>query len=165
MPEENLKSKTITSMLWTATQRFGVLILSFVTNIVLAWFLSPEDFGAVGMLSIFITLAETITDSGLGAALIQKKDTTDIDYSTVFWANLGISILIYILLFTTAPLIAKFYHLEILTKVLRIKAILIVLQGLRLIHTTILQKQLNFKKISIIYLTASIISTISSSVL
>ena len=165
MPEENLKSKTISSMLWTATQRFGVLILSFVSNLILAWYLSAEDFGVVGMISIFISLAETFTDSGLGAALIQKKDTTDIDYSTVFWTNLAFSVFLYVVLFFCAPLIAKFYKMDILVKILRIKAIIIILQGLRLIQTTILQKQLNFKKISIIYLIASIISTVASIVL
>lgn len=165
MPEENLKSKTIVSMLWTGTQRFGVLILSFVTNLVLAWYLDPEDFGTVGMISIFITLAENLTDSGLGAALIQKKDATDIDFSTVFWANLFISILIYVVLFFASPLIARFYKIDVLTKVLRIKAILIILQAFRIIHTTILQKQLSFKKISIIYLIAALVSTITSIVL
>ena len=59
MHEENLKTKTITSMIWSATQRFGVLILSFVTNLILAWYLSPNDFGAIGMLTIFISLSET----------------------------------------------------------------------------------------------------------
>ena len=165
MEEDNLKTKTISSMLWTATQRFGVLILSFVSNLVLAHFLTADDYGVVGMISIFISLAETITDSGLGQALIQKKDTTDIDYSTVFWSNLILSVALYVVLFFSAPLIARFYNMEILTKILRIKAIIIILQGLRLIQTTILQKQLNFKKISIIYLTASLFSTIVSIVL
>lgn len=165
MAEENLKTKTITSMLWTATQRFGTLILAFVSNLVLAHYLSPDDFGVVGMLSIFISLAETITDSGLGQALIQKKNTTDTDYSTVFWSNLILSSILYIILFFSAPFIARFYHMDILTKILRIKAVIIILQGLRLIQTTLLQKQLNFKKISIIYLTASSISTVISIIL
>lgn len=165
MADENLKTKTITSMLWTATQRFGVLILSFVANLILAHYLSADDYGVVGMISIFITLAETITDSGLGQALIQKKDTTDDDYSTVFWSNLILSVFLYIILFFSAPFIAKFYNMEILTKILRIKAIIIILQGLRLIQTTILQKQLNFKKISIVYLTASLFSTVISIIL
>lgn len=158
--QQNLKSKTISSMLWSATQRFGVLILSFITNLVLAWYLSPEDFGVIGMLAIFITLSETFIDSGLGAALIQKKEPTELDYSTVFWSNLFISITLYIILFFTAPLISKFYNMDILTPVLRIKAIVLIIQGFRLIQTTRLQKQLNFKKISIIYLIASFISTV-----
>ena len=105
---QNLKSKTISSMLWSATQRFGVLILSFVSNLVLAWYLSAEDFGVIGMLTIFISLSETFIDSGLGAALIQKKEPTELDYSTVFWTNLIISIVLYIILFFSAPLISKF---------------------------------------------------------
>ena len=127
MPEENLKTKTITSMIWTSIQRFGVLILSFVTNLILARILSAEDFGIVGMISIFIFLAEAFTDSGLGEALINKKDCTDLDYSTVFWSNLALSVIIYLILFVTAPLIAKFYKMEVLTKLLRIKAIISVL--------------------------------------
>lgn len=159
MSEENLKNKTISSMLWTATQRFGVLILGFVSNLILAHYLSANDYGVVGMISIFISLAETITDSGLGQALILKKNTDDTDYSTVFWTNLVFSVFLYLILFFTAPFIARFYNMEILVKILRIKAIIIILQGLRLIQSTILQKELDFKKISIIYLTSSLIST------
>ncbi len=160
--QENLKSKTISSMIWSAMQRFGVLFLSFVSNLILAWYLSAEDFGAIGMLTIFISLSETFIDSGFGAALIQKSEPTELDYSTVFWTNLSISIIIYIILFFCAPFISNFYNLEILTPLLRVKAIVIIIQGFRLIQTTRLQKQLNFKRISIIYLTASFISTVVS---
>ena len=93
MPEENLKTKTIASMTWSATQRFGVLILSFISNLVLAWYLDAEDFGAIGMLTVFITLSETFIDSGLGAALIQKNNPSELDYSTVFWTNIFISVI------------------------------------------------------------------------
>lgn len=149
-------------MLWSACQRFGVLILSFISNLVLARYLTPEDFGAIGMLTIFISLSETFIDSGLGSALIQKKDTTEIDYSTVFWTNLIISIFLYVVLFLFAPLIARFYNMELLTSLLRVKAIVLIIQGFRLIQTTRLQKSLNFKKISLVYLSASLISTIAA---
>lgn len=162
MKEESLKNKTISSMIWTATQRFGVLLLAFITNLVLAWYLTPDDIGAVGLLSVFISLSETLIDSGFGAALVQKKDPTEEDYSTVFWSNLLISIFLYIVLYFTAPLISKFYKLDILTPILRIKAIVLIIQGFRIIQTTRLQKQLNFKKISIIYLISSTIATIIS---
>ena len=158
--QETLKSKTISSMIWSAMQRFGVLFLSFISNLILAWYLTAEDFGAIGMLTIFISLSETFIDSGFGAALIQKTEPSELDYSTVFWTNLSISIIIYIILFFCAPLISKFYNLEILTPLLRVKAIVIIIQGFRLIQTTRLQKQLNFKRISIIYLIASFISTV-----
>ena len=160
MAEQNLKNKTISSMVWTATQKFGVLILSFISNLVLAWYLSAEDFGAIGMLSVFITLSETFIDSGLGAALIQKDNPSELDYSTVFWTNLFISILLYIILFFCAPLISAFYKMGILVPILRVKAIVLIIQGFRIIQTTRLQKNLSFKKISIVYLIASAISTI-----
>lgn len=159
MASDNLKTKTIKSMLWSAFQRFGVLILSFITNIVLARYLSPSDFGAIGMLTVFISLSETFIDSGLGAALIQKTNPTDMDYSTVFWVNLIISTFLYIVLFFTAPLISIFYKMDILTPLLRVKAIVLIIQGFRLIQTTRLQKELKFKKISLVYLSASFIST------
>lgn len=159
MAEENLKTKTISSMLWSAVQRFGVLFLSFISNLILARFLTPEDYGAIGMLTLFISLGETFVDSGFGAALIQKTDPTEEDYSTVFWTNLLLSILIYFILYFSAPLISRFYNMEILTQILRVKAICLIIQAFRIIQTTRLQKKLNFKKISIVYLTASAIST------
>lgn len=157
--EGNLKTKTITSMIWSAIQRFGVIFLSFISNLILSRFLSPDDFGAIGMLFVFIALGETIIDSGLGAALIQKDNPTELDYSTVFWTNLSLSVVLYIILYFLAPYISFFYKMDILTPVLRVKAICLIIQGFRIIQTTRLQKQLNFKKISIIYLTASFIST------
>ena len=84
MNDENLKKKTISSLIWSACQRFGTLILAFVGNLILARFLTPEDYGVVGMLTIFISLSEVFIDSGLGAALIQKDNPSEIDYSTVF---------------------------------------------------------------------------------
>ena len=162
MAEESLKRKTITSLVWTATQRFGILFLGFVSNLILVRFLTPEDFGVVGMISIFISLSETFIDSGLGAALIQKKDPTETDYSTVFWANLGISIFFYILIFLCAPLVSRFYNMEILTQILRIKGTILIIQGFRIIQTTRLQKNLNFKNLSLIYLISTFTATIIS---
>ena len=85
MSDSKLKEKTISSLIWSACQRFGTIVLAFVGNLVLARFLTPEDFGLLGMLTIFISLSEVFIDSGLGAALIQKENPTEVDYSTVFW--------------------------------------------------------------------------------
>lgn len=165
MIEEDLKKKTISSLIWSACQRFGTLILAFVGNLVLARFLTPEDFGLVGMLTIFISLSETFIDSGLGAALIQKDEPSDVDYSTVFWTNISVSVFFYIILFFSAPLIAKFYDMQILEKILRIKGIVLIIQALRIIQTTKFRKNLNFKSLSIIYFISSLVSTIVSIVL
>lgn len=86
------KSRVFTGVIWSSIQRFGTMIISFVSNIVLARLLLPSDFGIIGMLVLFIAIANIFVDSGLGSALIQKKEPSHKDYSTVFWANLAISL-------------------------------------------------------------------------
>jgi O-antigen/teichoic acid export membrane protein len=165
MNDENLKKKTISSLIWSACQRFGTLILAFVGNLILARFLTPEDYGVVGMLTIFISLSEAFIDSGLGAALIQKDNPSEVDYSTVFWTNIVVSVFFYTVLFFAAPLIANFYGMEILKNILRIKGIVLIIQAFRIIQTTKLQKELNFKTLSIVFFICSLISTITSIIL
>ena len=158
MAEETLKKKTVKSMGWTAVQKFGTLALTFITNLVLARFLAPDDFGIYGMLTVFIAVGEVFIDSGLGSALIQKTNPTDEDYSTVFWANLGVSLVLFVILFACAPLISNFYGMNILTNILRVMAGMLIIQAFRLIQTTRLQKELKFKKMTLIYLIAGFIS-------
>ena len=85
--------------LWALLQRFGTTLISFSTNIVLARLLMPEDFGSIGMLLIFIAVANTFVDGGFGAALIQRSSITQQDKSTVFFSNLGLSFFLYLFLF------------------------------------------------------------------
>ena len=94
----SLGQKTITGMLWSSVQRFGTILISFMSNIILARLLTPDDYGCIGMLMIFLALASTFIDGGLGSALIQKKEPTEEDYSTIFYWNLIISIILYIFL-------------------------------------------------------------------
>ena len=91
MNNRELKQKTISSMIWNTIQRFGTMVISFVSNIVLARLLMPEDFGSIGMLTIFISFSEVFIDGGFGSALIQKKNPTQDDYSTIFYWNLIVS--------------------------------------------------------------------------
>lgn len=156
--KSDLKNKTIKSMIWSAFQRFGTLILSFLTNLVLARFLSPDDFACIGLLTVFINLCETLIDSGLSTSLIQKDNPSDTDYSTVFWINLFLSFLLYYIIFLCAPIISRFYNIKILSQILRIKSIIIIIEALRLVQFAYLKKTLNFKKISKIYLLSSLIS-------
>lgn len=153
-----LKQQTISGMLWSAIQRFGTMIISFVSNIVLARLLSPDDYGCIGLLTIFIGLAETFVNGGFGAALIQKKEPTKEDYSTVFYWNIIVSILLYILLFFVAPYIAQFYKIPLLASILRVQGIILIIHALSIVQLNILRKQLKFKKLSIIQILASIIS-------
>jgi len=165
MAEENLKKKTVSSLVWSACQRFGTLFLAFVGNLILARFLTPNDYGLIGMLTVFISLSETFIDSGLGSALIQKNNPTEEDYSTVFWTNITVSIFCYTILFFLAPWVAKFFGIELLEKILKIKGLVLIIQAFRIIQTTKFQKELNFKNLSIVYFVCSLISTITSIVL
>lgn len=162
MKQNSLKNKTISSILWTACEKFGTLFLSFFGNLILARFLTPNDYGLVGMLTIFISVAELFVDSGFGSALIQKDDVTEIDYSTVFWINICISLFCYFLLYIFAPIIENFYGMDLLKEILRIKGLVLFIQAFRIVQTTKLRKALDFKTLSIIYFICSLISTVIS---
>lgn len=143
------QSKVFNGVIWASVQRFGTLGISFISNMILARLLTPDDFGTIGMLMFFIALAQTFVDSGFGAALIQKKDATNDDVNTVFFINMGMSVLVYIVLFFAAPSIAAFYGIEILCPLLRVQSLVVLIQGFSLIQTVQLQKRLDFKRISI----------------
>lgn len=158
MAQGSLKSKTISGVFWSAFQKFGAMAISFVANIVLARLLSPDDFGCIGMLAIFITLSATFIDGGFGSALIQKKEPTEEDYSTIFYWNMLLSILLYGLLYFTAPHIAHFYNIPLLSAVLRVEGLVLIINALSLIQNNRLRKQLQFKKLAIIDISSAILS-------
>lgn len=145
---QDLKQKTISSMIWNAIQRFGTMAISFIGNMVLARILSPDDFGCVGMLAIFISLAETFIDGGFGSALIQKKNPTQEDYSTIFFWNLFVAVLLFIGLYFSSPLVANFYHMPILSDILKATSLILVINSFAVIQTNILTKNLEFKLIA-----------------
>ena len=105
----SLKQKTISGVIWSSLQRFGTMGISFISNIVLARLLTPDDYGCIGMLMIFIALSSTFIDGGFGSALIQKKRPTSEDYSTIFFWNIFLSLVLYGILYICSPLIANFY--------------------------------------------------------
>ena len=92
---KDLKKKTVSGVIWTGMQKFGSTLLTFISTIVLARLLTPEDYGYIGMLTIFLAISLTFIDGGFGSALIQKKRPTHEDYSTIFYWNLGLSIFLY----------------------------------------------------------------------
>ena len=142
------QSRVLTGVIWASFQRVGTMIISFVTNIVLARLLLPDDFGTIGMLLLFLAIANTFVDSGFGSALIQKKEANQRDYSTVFFINLGISLFVYCILFLVAPWVARFYDVKLLCPLLRVQGLVLILNAFCIIQTTILRKKLDFKKLS-----------------
>jgi O-antigen/teichoic acid export membrane protein len=114
------------------------MILSFIANLVLANLLTPNDFGCIGLLAIFIALSQTFIDGGFGAALIQKNQPTQDDFSTIFFWNIGLSIIIYSIIYLCAPLVAGFYEMPILTNLLRVQAIILIINAFVRIISSIL---------------------------
>jgi O-antigen/teichoic acid export membrane protein len=135
-------------MLWVAVEKFSVQAGQLVIGIVLARLLVPEDYGLIGMLSIFLAISQSFVDSGMGSGLIQKKDRTDVDFSTVFVFNFLVSAAFYMGLFFAAPLIANFYNeprLVLLTKVITLT---IIINSLAIVQRTRLIIDINFKTIA-----------------
>lgn len=157
---QGIKQKTITGMIWSSIQKFGTLGISFITNLILARLLMPEDFGVIGMLMVFLSLSDTLINGGFASALIQKKNPTQSDYSTVFYWNLVASILLYIVLFLTAPMIAKFYSMPLLQDVLRVQGLVLFLNAFNIIQNNQLIKNLNFRKLARVNIIAVIVGAI-----
>lgn len=160
MSSTTLKQKTFTGVVWSSIQRFGTMAITFASNIVLARLLSPDDYGCIGMLMIFISLSNTIIDGGFGSALIQKKEPTNEDYSTIFYWNIFLSIVLYAVLFLFAPMIARFYRIPLLSSVLRVQGIVLILNAFIIIQQNQSRKQLQFKKLAIIHVASAILALI-----
>lgn len=117
---ESLKQKTAKGVLWSSIEQFSVQIIQFVLGLIMARILSPHDYGLVGMILVFIVIAQVFVESGFANALIRKQNRTEVDYSTAFYFNIVVGIVAYFVLFFVSPYIADFYDeplLEPLTKV------------------------------------------------
>lgn len=158
MPDPTLKNKTIRGMVWNLIDKFGSYLISFVIGVVLARILMPSDYGIIGMLSIFFALSELFVNSGFSQALIQKKDRTEVDYSTIFYFNLAVAIIFYLILFLLAPAISEFFKTPQLIILTRILSLNIIINSFALVQQTRLTIKLDFKMQAIISLTAVIIS-------
>jgi O-antigen/teichoic acid export membrane protein len=154
----NLKQKAFSSVIWSAFQKYSQMLILFISDIILARLLTPFDYGCIGLLAIFMLIAETFISGGFGSALIQKKHTTQEDYSTIFFWNLGMSIVLYAVLYLTAPFIANFYHIPLLASVLRVQGIVLFIYAFNLVQRNLLRKNLNFKVISIVTIVTSVTS-------
>ena len=145
-------------MVWTALQKYSTMFIQFISGIILARLLTPYDYGCIGMLAIFMTLAEAFIDGGFGSALIQKKRPTQEDYSTIFWWNIGMAVVMYAILFFSAPAISRFYNIPLLCDVLRVQGVVLFIYAFNIIQKNQLRKKLNFKLLSIITIATSLIA-------
>lgn len=133
-------------MVWTFLQQFSVQLINFVVQIAMARILLPSDYGLIAMLTIFISVAQTLVDSGMTTSVIREKGIKDIDYSTVFLINLVISISVYAIVFAIAPAVGVFYKQVVLIDILRVYAISFVINAFVAVHLAKFTKEMKFKK-------------------
>lgn len=142
---ESLKSKTVKGVVWSSIERFSTQWIQFVIMIIMARLLTPKDYGLIGMIAIFLAVSQSLIDSGFSQALIRKQDRTDIDNSTVFYFNIIVSSILYIVLFISAPYVANFYNQPELTKVMRIICIGVILNSFAVVQRALFTINIDFK--------------------
>ena len=141
----SLKNKALSGVIWTAINQFGMQIINFSVSILLTRLLLPAEFGLIAMIAIFFAIGRVLMDSGLGTSLIRSSHLTETDYSTVFFFNLIVSIVVYLIIFVSAPFIADFYEQALLTSIIRYYAVVIIIQAFSMVQISRLHKNLNFK--------------------
>lgn len=156
----SLKEEAVKGTYWSAIEKLGQLVVQIIVSVVLARLLSPDDYGMIGMLSVFLLFSNIFIDSGFSEGLMRKQDCNRDDYTSVFWFNLFVSIVVYWLLYFLAPFITVYFNMPGLTVVSRVFFLSIPLNALNLIQVTILNKKLDFKKIAKYTIFSSVISGI-----
>lgn len=158
--EKDIKSMAVHGVAWTMAEKYSGQIVQFVIQIILARLLSPAEFGIISILLIFTAISSVFIDGGLSAALIQCKNRTSKDVSTVFYLNVSIAVVMYLLLCLASPWIAEFYHKPILESIVRIYTFTLIINSLASTSQTLLTIKLDFKTTTKISLGAGILSGI-----
>ena len=147
---KSLRDKAVSGVAWTSIERVGQQLVQFVIGIFIARILTPADYGVVGMTAIFFAVASVFVDSGFGSALIQKKNRTEADYSTCFYFNCFVGVLLYLLLWFFSPAIAAFYRTPILCDVLRALGVTLVINSMIVSQNARMTAEMRFKEMSVI---------------
>lgn len=158
--DKNSGNKITTNLGWKLLELGGTQGIQAVVSIILARILSPDEVGTIGLITIFITIANTFVQSGFATALIQKKDVEDNDFSSVLWVSLAFAVVMYAILFAGAPAAAAFYDIEILTKLLRVTGIILFPGAVASIQTSYVSRSMQFRKLFAGSLIAVVISGI-----
>lgn len=156
--EKSLRDKATSGLIWSAFERFGQQGCAFVIQIILARLLAPEEFGLIAMVAVFIAISNVLIDAGFGRAIIQRKNLTDIDASSVFYFNLIISVLLAALLCYWAPYISAFYDAVELTEIVRYLSVGLVFSGLGAVHKAKLSREMKFKRLFVVSFPATVIA-------
>lgn len=158
--ESSLKHKAVKGVIWSTIERFSVQGIQFLVMIIMARLLTPKDYGLIGMLVIFISIAQSLIDSGFSQALIRKQDRTETDNSTVFYFNIVVGFLLYLTLFGIAPWVADFYDTPELCTLMRVISLSVIFNSLAVVQRALLTVNINFKTQAKASLNAAIVSGI-----
>ena len=153
----SLKRKATKSLVWTFTQQFGNQLIGFVVSLVLARLLLPEDFGLIGMIAVVVAIGNALLDGGLTKSLIRDRDCDEEDYSTVFYFHLTSSLIIYFLVFVSAPFIADFYEKPILVNIIRVYSLSLIITSFSAVQVARLTKIMDFKTQALIAIPAALV--------
>ena len=152
--------KVLSGFIWRLLERLGAQGVTLVVSVVLARLLDPVVYGTVALVGVFTAILQTFIDSGFGNALIQKKDADDLDFSSVFYFNIFVSIISYVGLFFAAPLIADFYEIPALTDIVRVQSLILLISGVKNVQQAYVSRQMAFKKFFWATLAGTIVSAV-----
>ena len=161
----SLKQVATKGVLWSSIERFSVQGIQFVIMIIMARLLTPEDYGLVGMLTIFLAVSQSLIDSGFSQALIRKQNRTEVDNSTVFYFNIAVGLALYLLFYISAPWVADFYGLPELSLVMRVVCLGIIFNSLAVVQRALLTVRIDFKTQAKASLIAAVISGMTGIIL
>lgn len=146
MGDTKLKNKVVTGLFWKLSERLGVQGVQFIIQVILARLLLPKDFGNIAIINVFILVATVLIQYGFSTALIQKINADNLDYSTAFYVNLGISSIMYLSLFILAPMLGEFYKDVLLVSLLRVQALILFLGAFSSVQNAVLARLMDFRK-------------------
>lgn len=158
MTESSLKHKTTVSLFWSFTDKFGQQVINLLSGIILMRIIEPSEYGLIGALTVIIAFSNLLIDSGFTRSLLNRKNISAAEYSTVFYFNIGLSVLLYLILFTLAPFIANIFHEPQIEPIARILFLSLILNGFAVIQQTLLIKRADFKGITRVNIVSLIIS-------
>ena len=150
---------------WRVLERFGAQGISLVVSLILARLLDPEVYGTIALVTVFITILQVFVDSGLGNALIQKKEVDDVDFSSVFFFNIGFGAVLYFVLYFLAPYIATFYGLPELVLIIRVLGLIVPVSSLKNVQQAYISRKMLFKRFFVSTIGGTIFSAILGIVL
>ena len=146
MKSKNIGNKVLSGLAWKFGERIAAQLVTFMVSIVLARLLDPSSYGAIAIVNIFIVIANVFVSNGLGSSLIQKKDADDLDFSSAFYVNIILSIVLYLAVYISAPYIAAFYKLPVLSPALRVLGIKLIIAGLNSIQNAYVSRHMIFRR-------------------